>query len=61
MHHGMLEIVTFIVISELIWLQISLLSSPTLMKETSRPHQHRNVQTFQREQYHQMTQTEETV
>jgi hypothetical protein len=29
--------------------------------ETSRPHQHRSVQTSQREQYHQTTQTEETV
>jgi hypothetical protein len=28
---------------------------------TSRPHQHRSVQTYQREQYHQTTQTEETV
>jgi hypothetical protein len=31
------------------------------MYETSRPHQHRSVQTSQREQYHQTTEAEETV
>jgi hypothetical protein len=30
-------------------------------KETSRPHQHRSVQTSQPEQYHQTTEAEETV
>jgi hypothetical protein len=38
MHHGTFEIVTFIVISESRRLQISSLSSPSLMKKTLQDH-----------------------